>query len=120
MSDIKKKNEGVMDMDKLYERSIVRIEEGQIVKGTIVEITPKEVVVDIGYKSEGVISLNEFSNPEEVKVGDEIDVFIENTEDEEGMVVVSKEKADQLRGWQRIVETKREGDVIDGRVARRV
>ncbi len=67
---------------------------GNIVKGTIIEVRPKEVLVDIGYKSEGVISGNEFEDIKTVKVGDQIDVLIEKLEDKEGMVVLSKEKAE--------------------------
>src|SRR5437773_11892037 len=65
---------------------------GNIVKGRIIEVRPKEVLVDIGYKSEGVIPANEFEDIKIVKVDDEIDVLIEKLEDKEGMVVLSKEK----------------------------
>ena len=76
---------------------------GNIVKGTIIEVRPKEVLVDIGYKSEGVISGNEFEDIKTVKVGDEIDVLIEKLEDREGMVVLSKEKAEFKKNWERIL-----------------
>src|SRR5215469_18371259 len=73
------------------EASSMRFAAGEIVKGTIIEVRPKEVLVDIGYKSEGVIPANEFDDIKAVKVGDEIDVLIEKLEDKEGMVVLSRE-----------------------------
>jgi small subunit ribosomal protein S1 len=89
---------------------------GNIVKGTIIEVRPKEVLVDIGYKSEGVISANEFEDIKTVKVGDEIDVLIEKLEDREGMVVLSKEKAEFKKNWERILTICNEGGTITGKV----
>src|SRR5256712_2936180 len=89
---------------------------GNIVKGTIIEVRPKEVLVDIGYKSEGVISGNEFEDIKTDKVGDEIDVLIEKLEDKEGMVVLSKEKAEFKKNWERILTICNEGDRIPGKV----
>src|SRR3989441_8200448 len=79
--------------EALKERGALPFAAGNIVKGTIIEVRPKEVLVDIGYKSEGVISANEFEDIKAVKVSDEIDVLIVKLEDKEGMVVLSKEKA---------------------------
>src|SRR5882724_10227155 len=89
---------------------------GNIVKGTIIEVRPKEVLVDIGYKSEGVISGNEFEDIKVVKIGDEIDVLIEKLEDKEGMVVLSKEKAEFKKNWERILTICNEGGTIAGKV----
>jgi len=89
---------------------------GNIVKGTIIEVRPKEVLVDIGYKSEGVISANEFEDIKAVKVSDEIDVLIEKLEDKEGMVVLSKEKAEFKKNWERILTICNEGGTIAGKV----
>jgi len=89
---------------------------GNIVKGTIIEVRPKEVLVDIGYKSEGVIPGNEFEDIKTVKVGDEIDVLIEKLEDKEGMVVLSKEKAEFKKNWDRILTICSEGGTIAGKV----
>jgi small subunit ribosomal protein S1 len=89
---------------------------GNIVKGAIIEVRPKEVLVDIGYKSEGVISGNEFEDIKTVKVGDEIDVLIEKLEDKEGMVVLSKEKAEFKKNWERILTICNEGGTINGKV----
>jgi len=90
--------------------------QGSIVKGTIIEVRPKEVLVDIGYKSEGVISGGEFEDIKAVKVGDQIDVLIEKLEDKEGMVVLSKEKAEFKQNWERILTICNEGGVIAGKV----
>ena len=89
---------------------------GNIVKGTIIEVRPKEVLVDIGYKSEGVIPANEFDDIKTVKTGDEIDVLIEKLEDKEGMVVLSKEKAEFKKNWERILSICNEGGTIAGKV----
>src|SRR3989454_12214928 len=89
---------------------------GNIVKGTIIEVRPKEVLVDIGYKSEGVISANEFEDIKAVKVADEIDVLIEKLEDKDGMVVLSKEKAEFKQNWDKILTICNEGGTITGKV----
>src|SRR5665811_236342 len=89
---------------------------GSIVKGTIIEVGAKDVLVDIGYKSEGVISGGEFEDIKTVKVGDVIDVLIEKLEDKEGMVVLSKEKAEFKQNWERILTICNEGGTIAGKV----
>lgn len=89
---------------------------GQIVGGTVIEVRPKEVLVDIGYKSEGVIPATEFNDIKEVKVGDQIDVLIERLEDREGMVVLSHEKAEFKKNWERILTICNEGGTISGKV----
>jgi len=89
---------------------------GNIVKGHVIEVRPKEVLVDIGYKSEGVIPANEFEDIKTVKLGDEIDVLIEKLEDKEGMVVLSKEKAEFKKNWERILTICNEGGTINGKV----
>jgi small subunit ribosomal protein S1 len=89
---------------------------GSIVKGTIIEVGTKDVLVDIGYKSEGVISGGEFEDIKTVKVGDQIDVLIEKLEDKEGMVVLSKEKAEFKQNWERILTICNEGGTIAGKV----
>src|SRR5208282_209125 len=85
---------------------------GNIVKGTIIEVRPKEVLVDIGYKSEGVIPAQEFQDIKAIKVGDEIDVLIEKLENKEGTVVLSHEKAEFKRNWERILTICNEGGTI--------
>src|SRR5213083_1524655 len=89
---------------------------GEIVRGTIIEVRPKEVLVDIGYKSEGSVPANEFEDVKTVKVGDEIDVLIEKLEDKEGMVILSKEKAEFKKNWDKILTICNEGGTIVGKV----
>src|SRR5579862_3402033 len=89
---------------------------GNIVKGHVIEVRPKEVLVDIGYKSEGVIPAQEFQDIKAIKVGDEIDVLIEKLENKEGTVVLSHEKAEFKRNWERILTICNEGGTIQGKV----
>lgn len=103
-------------MEEALRQSTVRFAAGEIVKGIIIEVRPKEVLVDIGYKSEGVIPANEFEDIKTVKVGDEIDVLIEKLEDKEGMVVLSKEKAEFKKNWDKILTICNEGGTISGKV----
>jgi small subunit ribosomal protein S1 len=92
------------------------VAQGEIVKGTIIEVRSKEVLVDIGYKSEGVIPAGEFQDPEAIKVGDEIDVLIEKLENKEGTVVLSHEKAEFKKNWDKILSICNEGGRINGKV----
>lgn len=94
----------------------MRFAAGEIVKGTIIEVRPKEVLIDIGYKSEGVIAGNEFEDIKAVKVGDLVDVLIEKLEDKDGMVVLSKEKAEFKQNWDRILSICKEGGTVAGKV----
>ena len=104
---------------ELYAQSFRGITQGQIVTGRIITVTAKDVLIDIGFKSEGLIPRGEFSDPN-LKVDDEVEVFVENIEDEQGMVILSKQKADRQKGWERIVNHCKEGDTIEGRPIRRV
>src|SRR6186713_455790 len=106
----------MLTMEEALRQSDVRFAAGQIVKGTIIEVRPKEVLVDIGYKSEGVIPANEFDDIKVVKVGDEIDVLIEKLEDKDGMVILSKEKAEFKQNWDRILTICNEGGIVAGKV----
>ncbi|HUU51344.1 MAG TPA: S1 RNA-binding domain-containing protein, partial [Nitrospinota bacterium] len=88
------------NMNELYEKSFERIKEGDIVKGKIIQFEKDVALVDIGYKSEGYISLNEFpGSGVDLKVGDEVEVLLETTEDKDGRVVLSKERADKIKIW---------------------
>lgn len=108
------------DNESLYFKTLKHLSEGEVVYGKIVAITGKEVLVDVGYKSEGAISITEFSNPDTLKVGDTIEVYIECKENDEGMVVLSKKKAERSQGWERFVEQYKEGDVVEGKVTKKV
>lgn len=103
-----------------YEATFGSIKHGRVVKGRIVHIKPNEVIVDIGYKSEGMIASHEFDALSSLKVGDEIEVLVEETENEAGRVVLSKRKAEKNQGWDRIVEQYGEGDNVEGKVTRKV
>jgi small subunit ribosomal protein S1 len=106
----------MLTMEEAMKQSFFGFAAGQIVKGTIIEVRPKEVLVDIGYKSEGVIPANEFDDIKLVKIGDEIDVLIEKLEDKEGNVVLSKEKAEFKKNWDKILTICNEGGTIAGKV----
>src|SRR5580692_2382157 len=92
------------------------VTQGEIVRGIIIEVRPKEVLVDIGYKSEGVIPNNEFIDFDAIKVGSEIDVLIEKLENKEGTVVLSHEKAEFKKNWERILTICNEGGRVMGKV----
>jgi small subunit ribosomal protein S1 len=106
----------MLTMEEAMKQRAMRFAAGEIVKGTIIEVRPKEVLVDIGYKSEGVVSGVEFEDLSAVKVGDQVDVLIEKLEDKEGMVVLSKEKAEFKQNWERILTICNEGGKISGKV----
>lgn len=104
------------ELQELIAKSVKNYKEGSIVKGYVLEVRPREFLVDIGYKSEGVISASEFDNPEEVEVGDEIEVLLERLENDEGMCVLSKEKAAQRQNWEKIVAVFQGDGLIRGKV----
>ena len=93
---------------------------GTILKGTIVSQIGNDVIVEVGLKSEGVVEASEFSSPEEITPGKEVEVLLEDTDSESGLILLSKRKADIIRGWEAIINTKNEGDVVSGRVIRRI
>lgn len=93
---------------------------GSLLKGTIVEITKDFVVVDVGLKSEGLIPIQEFSRSEEIELGNEIEILLEQPENDNGQIVLSKEKADKQRKWEYILEHCKEGSIIEGEVIRKV
>ncbi|MBS0627730.1 MAG: S1 RNA-binding domain-containing protein, partial [Verrucomicrobia bacterium] len=93
---------------------------GQILKGTVVELTKDFVVVDVGLKSEGLVPVAEFSNPKELALGSEIEVFLDQTEGEDGQIVLSHEKAKRQRQWEHISTNCNEGSIVRGKVMRKV
>jgi small subunit ribosomal protein S1 len=93
---------------------------GAILKGTIVSKIGNDVIVEVGLKSEGVVDASEFESPEEMAPGKEIEVLLEDTDSGGGFVLLSKRKADRIRGWETIINTKKEGDVVSGKVIRRI
>jgi len=106
----------MLTMEEALKQSEKRFAVGEIVKGTVIEVRPKEVMVDIGYKSEGLIPANEFMDIETIQPGSEIDVLIEKLENKEGMVVLSHEKAEFKKNWERILSICNEGGRVAGKV----
>jgi len=105
---------------ELYSGTMKTVEEGEIVKGRVLEILDKDVVVDIGFKSEGILSLAEFPDSSQIKVGDEVEVYLEAIEDQDGQLVLSKRKADFLRVWDRVKEAFEKGNSIEGKIVKRI
>ena len=107
----------------IYDNSFRNIAEGEVVKGTVLKVTPSEVIVDVGYKSEGIISVNEFldeGGQVTVQPGDLVDVLLERTEDREGYVVLSREKAEKMKIWDEVEKAYAERKVVIGRVIERI
>ncbi len=103
-------------MAQLMSKVSADFAEGSIVKGRIVAVREREVLVDIGYKSEGIIPKHQFEEPNEVKIGDQVQVYIERLEDDDGQLIISKEKADQKQNWEKIVQFYEENIPVEGKV----
>ncbi|HTK91289.1 MAG TPA: 30S ribosomal protein S1 [Verrucomicrobiae bacterium] len=103
-------------MEYWLSRSVGDIEEGEVIRGRVVEVRTGDVIVDIGYKSEGAIPMEEFRYSGAPKVGDEIEVFLEAKEDSEGLIVLSKDKADKIKVWDQISKAFDAGSPVEGRV----
>jgi small subunit ribosomal protein S1 len=112
--------ERLLDM---YDVSFKNFAEGEVVKGIVLQVSDSEVIVDVGYKSEGIIPVDEFRDETgkiSIKVGDTVDVLLEKTEDKEGYVVLSKEKAEKMKVWDDVERAYQERRVVIGRVIERV
>ena len=105
---------------ELYEKSFQDIQIGEVVKGTVIAIHKREVVVDIGYKAEGILPLDEFLQPEALTVGCEVEVLFEGFDDVEGSALLSKRKADRQKTWNDILSNAEEGAIVEGRISRKV
>jgi len=104
-------------MEDWFNRGVGDIEEGEVVHGRVVEVRDSEVLVDIGYKSEGTIAMEEFRHAGTLpKVGDEIEVYLESKEDSEGLIVLSKDKADKIKVWDAISKSHDSGTPVEGKV----
>jgi len=108
------------ELSKLYEDTISDYIEGELVVGKILSIGDKDVTVDIGFKSEGTIPIDEFSNPEDLKIGTDLEVFIDNIEDSEGRLVLSKRKVDFIHSWEKVLASHDRGDILQGKCIRRI
>jgi small subunit ribosomal protein S1 len=102
------------------DKAVSQFQPNNVLTGRIVNIVGDDVVVDVGLKSEGVVSRFEFDDPSTIDIGDEIKVWLETVESDSGLVVLSKRKADRILNWQRIIETSKEGDIVRGRVTRKI
>jgi small subunit ribosomal protein S1 len=113
-----------LTMEQLMETSLQSLKEGEVVRGTVVTVTSDEVMVDIGFKCEGTVPVNEFTDPETgavgVAVGDELEVFIERLDEAEGRLRLSRERATKLKIWKSIEASYRSGTPVQGRVLERV
>ena len=106
-------------LKQLYEESIKAFETGSVVAGRVVRVVGSEAIIDVGFKSEGSVPLEEFDGAK-VEVGQQVDVLLEAVEDESGLVILSKRKADRIKGWERVLTQYHEGDVVKGRVSRKI
>ena len=127
LADIEKEVEAIMGgednkkkMESTCYDSIQNFEIGSVMKGRILSSIGDNVVIDCGYKSEGMIPKFEFDDPSEIKIGEEVEVLLEAVEDDSGLIKLSKRKADRIRGWERIIAKYKEGDIITGRVTRKI
>ncbi len=103
-------------MEAFYEGAVAHFVEGSIVTGKIIRVHDGDVLVDIGYKSEGTIPLQEFKDLDEDPIGQEVEVFLEHLEDEDGVIVISKRRAERQRAWDHVVRNCEEGSVVEGTI----
>ena len=127
LADIEKEVEAIMGgednkkkMESTCYDSIQNFEIGTVLKGRILSSIGDNVVIDCGYKSEGMIPKFEFDDPSEIEIGEEVEVLLEAVEDDSGLIKLSKRKADRIRGWERVIAKYKEGDIITGRVTRKI
>ena len=112
-------NDGFNEADKKateesYSQTLSRVAENEVVEGTVVALNKREVIVNIGYKSEGVVSINEFRYNPELAVGDKVDVFVENAEDRKGQLILSHKRARSLKSWDRVNEAYEKDEIVKG------
>lgn len=102
------------DLERMYNDTLNAIKVNEVVDGTVISMNKREVVVNIGYKSEGVVSLNEFRYDPDLKIGDKVEVYIESQEDKKGQLVLSHKKARALKSWDRVNESLEKDEIIKG------
>lgn len=120
VENLKMEEEKEKDLAQLYAETIHDIEEGTLMQGKIVRITGREVYVDVGYKAEGIIRISEFEDPKSVEVGQMIEVLVESKDTDDGLLVLSKRKAERDLGWASIINKYKEEDIIKGTVVKKV
>lgn len=109
-------NEEKEKYDKVYENTFVQLNDGEMIRGLVVGITKTDVVLNIGFKSDGLVSLNEFRDIQGLKVGDEVEVMVVEKEDRDGNLNLSRKQARITRAWERIVEIHKTGEIVTGTV----
>jgi small subunit ribosomal protein S1 len=102
------------ELENLYNKTLNTVQEKEVQEGTVISMNKREVVIDIGYKSDGIVSLNEFRYNPEMKVGDKVDVYVENLEDPKGQMILSHKKARAMRSWERINLAHDNDEIIKG------
>ncbi len=107
------------ELANAYYDSIKELSEGEIVKGKVISINPTEVVIDVGYKSEGIVLREEFKGVD-IEGLNEIDVYVETVEDEEGKIILSFKRAREAKGWLTLSNSYKEGDLVEGTISRKV
>ncbi len=112
--------EEMKQMMEMYEATLGKITQGEIVKGKIAFIGHNDVVLDIGFKSEGTVPIGEFPNIKDLKIGDEVEVFLESIEDKDGQMVLSRKRADFMRVWEKVTRSYTSGEVVQGKIIRRI
>lgn len=112
--------EEFLALAKLYSDSFRDVKEGELIKGKVVRIQGDNVIVDVGFKSEGTITKTEFADVNEIKVGQEIEVVLESVEDQDGNLVLSKQRADFLRIWEKVLRAHDTGEIIEGKIVKRI
>lgn len=112
--------EEFLTLARLYADSFRDVKEGELVKGRIVRIQNDNVIIDVGFKSEGSVPKNEFREDEEIKIGNEVEVVLESVEDQEGNLVLSKQRADFLRIWEKVVRAHETGEILQGKIIKRI
>ena len=110
----------IPDINQAIDDSMKSFEPGSLITGRIIGVHGDDIIVDVGYKSEGILSRSEFGENEEIKPGDEVEVLLEAVEDDSGIVALSKRKADRIRGWERVISNHAEDDIVTGRVMRKI
>ena len=108
------------DMDGLLADQLQHLQPGTILRGKVIGRVGDDFLLEIGLKSEGILDKHEFDDPSQVEVGDTVEVYLEDIEGDTGTVLISKRRADRIRGWEKIVETKSEGDQVTGKVMRKI
>lgn len=106
-------------LEALYEGTLNEVKEGEIVEGTVVVVGDKEVILNIGFKSEGIVAKTEFRDTEDLKPGDKVDVYLESVEDQDGQLVLSRKRAKHMRTWAKILRAETEDIVLQGLIKRR-